>query len=416
MVKLADLGDALTATPALRALRQTWSKATIDVLTTPIGASALEGLDSVDHLWVADKHRFDSPAGALALPALTPLLAGLRRRHYDQLLLLHHLTTRFGTAKYALLAAAINATRTVGLDNGRGNFLDVRVPDTGFGAHHEVDYAVAVATAAGATPPTAPRLEIALDPATVHRAAELLRAGGSIAAAEAGRDQFANSEPTFDQPANVDSSPDRVARAGAASEAQASAVGRPRASLAGTPASLLPHPREALPWIALHAGGGAYSTARRWPAESFLAAGQAIAKQAHIVLVGTETDREPHDHLARELGALDLTGRTSVKETAAVLARCRLLVSNDSGVVHLAAAVGTPVVAVFGPSNDLAWGPYPASEHRVVRASLPCSPCFYRGTSLGTPEGCPTRDCLQLVTPDMVVEAAISLLAQPAAA
>ena len=98
-----------------------------------------------------------------------------------------------------------------------------------------------------------------------------------------------------------------------------------------------------------------------------------------------------------------------------MLRRCRLLVSNDSGVVHLATAVSTPVVAVFGPSNDAAWGPYPPPAHRVVRATLPCSPCFYRGTSLGTPQGCATRECLQLVTPAMVVAAAQELLAAVAA-
>ncbi|MBV8086515.1 MAG: glycosyltransferase family 9 protein, partial [Chloroflexi bacterium] len=131
-----------------------------------------------------------------------------------------------------------------------------------------------------------------------------------------------------------------------------------------------------------------------------------------------DVDREASAALGSALRtpALDLTGGTSVKEAAAVLERCRLLVSNDSGVAYLAAAVGTPVVAVFGPSNDRAWGPYPADAHRVVRASLPCAPCFYRGKRLGTPQGCATRDCLKLVRPDMVVRAAEELLAGKAAA
>ncbi|HLQ32635.1 MAG TPA: glycosyl transferase, partial [Chloroflexota bacterium] len=93
------------------------------MLTTPAGAAALEGLDSLDHLWIADKHQFDTPLGLLspsAVGRLLPLLLRLRRQRYDQLLLLHHLTTRFGAAKYALLAAAAGARRTVGLDNGRG--------------------------------------------------------------------------------------------------------------------------------------------------------------------------------------------------------------------------------------------------------------------------------------------------------
>jgi lipopolysaccharide heptosyltransferase II len=351
------MGDALTATPALRALRQTWPWATIDVLTSAAGAAALDGLDSVNHRWLADKHRFDTPAGLLSpssLLALLPLLARLRGERYDQLLLLHHLTTRFGAAKYALLGAAIHARRTIGLDNGRGGFLDVCVPDNGFGNLHEVDYGLSVAAAAGAARPSAAHLEITIDSGSEHRAAELL-------------------------------------------------VGSRMSE-----------------WIALHAGGGSYSLARRWPVEHFAEVGRRLAETtgARLVIVGTEVDAESSRRLGDLLqgAALNLVGQTSVKETAAVLRGCRLLVSNDSGAVHLASAAGTPVVAVFGPSNDRAWGPYPPNHHRVVRASLPCSPCFYRGKQLGTPQGCPTRECLQLVSVDMVVAAAEDLLRQPATA
>jgi ADP-heptose:LPS heptosyltransferase len=311
----------------------------------------LQGLDGVDQLWVADKHQFDSLAGLARLPALAPLLAKLRGQRYDHLLLLHHLTTVFGTAKYAALLAAIGAGRSIGLDNGRGRFLDVRVPDSGFGDRHEVDYALEAAYAAGAVPLCEPRLEIALD--------------GVV--------------------------------------------------------SPLPNGS----WIGLHAGGGAYSLARRWAVDDFVEVGRRLAEiaGAQLVLIGGDADIEVHRRLSQELTGssgqhgglveqqlLDLTGQSSVKETAAALAGCRLLVSNDSGVAHLAAAVGTPVVAVFGPSNDRAWGPYPPEEHRVVRASLPCSPCFYRGKRLGTPQGCPGCECLQLVSPDMVVAAALELL------
>jgi heptosyltransferase-2 len=114
--------------------------------------------------------------------------------------------------------------------------------------------------------------------------------------------------------------------------------------------------------------------------------------------------------LAADSGrAVNVVGRTSIAETAALLAQCDLFVGNDSGPMHIAAAVGTPVVAVFGPSNIGAWGPYSPegerSPHTVVSRSLPCMPCFYRGHSVGLREGCGTRECLTLLDPRPVLQA-----------
>ncbi len=270
----------------------------------------------------------------------------LRRREYDYLLLLHHLTTTFGAVKYRALVRAIAAGLNVGLDNGRGGFLDIHVPDRGFGCKHEVEYALDVAGVIGANPSSG-QLEIALDGAARRRAEQLLPDSG---------------------------------------------------------------------WLGLHVGGGAFSLARRWDPLAFARTAQTLADrhQLRIAVIGTEIDREVSQAAMAALSTppINLVGQMSFKVTAAALARCRLLLSTDSGVMHMATAVDVPVVAVFGPTNDCAWGPYPPERHRVVRVTLPCSPCIYRGKSLGTPEGCPTRDCLKLVTPDMVVAAAEDLLAE----
>jgi heptosyltransferase-2 len=97
---------------------------------------------------------------------------------------------------------------------------------------------------------------------------------------------------------------------------------------------------------------------------------------------------------------------------AALLRRARLVVANDSGVAHLAAAVDTPLVAVFGPSNHRAWGPYPprAADRVAVREPLACSPCIHRGHRFGTPAGCPARTCLDLVDVERVAAAAAEVL------
>src|SRR5258708_39197968 len=102
VVRLASLGDLLIATPALRALRTPFPAAHIGVLTTPASAPALRGLDSYDEVITFDKFAFDRPSDALQrLPAAFGLAAQLRAGGWQTLVLLHHLTTTFGIAKYA---------------------------------------------------------------------------------------------------------------------------------------------------------------------------------------------------------------------------------------------------------------------------------------------------------------------------
>jgi ADP-heptose:LPS heptosyltransferase len=111
---------------------------------------------------------------------------------------------------------------------------------------------------------------------------------------------------------------------------------------------------------------------------------------------------------------LNLAGRTGIHETAAVLERCDLFVGNDSGPMHIAAAMGVPVVAIFGPSNSQAWGPYTPpledSKHRIVSRDLPCMPCFYRHHSLGLREGCGPRPCLTGLSASAVLTACGDML------
>ena len=106
-----------------------------------------------------------------------------------------------------------------------------------------------------------------------------------------------------------------------------------------------------------------------------------------------------------------LAGRTSLHELAALFQRTALLICNDSGVLHLAVAAGTRVLGIYGPSNHRAWGPYaPAGQAEVLRIDLPCSPCFYRGHNLGTPQGCADRTCLSAIELPSVLAAARRLL------
>ena len=162
VVKLASLGDVLTITPALRALRATFADAHIGVLTTPAGAPALRGLDSYNEVISFDKFAFDRPAAAFqSLPDALELGRELRSGRWNTLLLLHHLTTPFGVAKYAALCLSSGAPRRVGLDNGRGRwFLTQSATDKGFSWKHEADYWLSVAEVVGAHHPESPHIEM----------------------------------------------------------------------------------------------------------------------------------------------------------------------------------------------------------------------------------------------------------------
>jgi ADP-heptose:LPS heptosyltransferase len=355
VVRLASLGDMLITTPALRALRMAFPDAHIGVLTTPSSAPALRGLDSYDEVVTFDKFAFDRPRDALrGLPAALRLAAELRAGDWQTLILLHHLTTPFGIAKYAALSLGSGARQRVGLDNGRGRwFLTDSAVDRGFGWHHEVDYCLDVVGVLGARHPNQPRLELCVAPDDDSWAA--------VRWSELGLGEA----------------------------------------------------------VLLAPGSGAFSRARRWAAERFVEVGHALLERhglTPLVLSGLDPDEQAlAQQVAAQIGpaARIAPPAPSPQALGAMIRRCRLLVANDGGSVHVATAVGTPVVAVYGPSNDKAWGPYPPEDHRnqVVREALACSPCIHRGHSFGTPQGCPARTCLAIVEVPSVLAAAESALA-----
>lgn len=354
-VKLADLGDLLTVTPALQALRAAHPTARIDLLVPPSSAGLLKGSDYIDSILTFDKFPFDRKRGLLSISRLLQtarFLVELRLSRYDAIVLFHHFATRWGTFKFAAVSYASGAKVRAGLDNGRGYFLNLRLPDEGFGAMHEVDYWLNLAGLLGANTGTGWRPHIAIGDAARSQAANLT--------------------------ANM---------------------GRNRAR------SL----------VAVHPGAGWYSRARIWPVQGFAAVAKGLIEShdADLVILGGPDEAEAASTLERLVGEpehlANLTGRTSILETAALIERCDLFLGNDSGPMHIAAAVGTPVVAVFGPSNIRAWGPYtPTGQepmHRVVARDLPCMPCFYRGHSLGLRDGCGTRECLTLLPYRPVLQA-----------
>jgi len=124
--------------------------------------------------------------------------------------------------------------------------------------------------------------------------------------------------------------------------------------------------------------GASYGPAKRWPVEKYAQlAGQLVNKlDARIIVFGTEADQQAAGVIKHGCGhVIDLTGKTSLAEAMALIDLCAVFVTNDSGLMHVAAALQTPLVAVFGSTNPLTTGPY-SDNAVVIRHPMPCSPCM----------------------------------------
>ena len=162
-------------------------------------------------------------------------------------------------------------------------------------------------------------------------------------------------------------------------------------------------------WLAL-APGAAYGPAKQWPMESFreLAAWQ-HKRGGRVLLVGTGKEAAVAAAVAEAApGAVNLAGKTSLAELMAVLAAAEAVVANDSGAMHLAAALGTPGVGIFGSTDPIGTGPLGA-PWQLVLASVPCRPCFRRECPLSAPDE-PYR-CLHSIKPTEVIGALEAVLA-----
>lgn len=126
--------------------------------------------------------------------------------------------------------------------------------------------------------------------------------------------------------------------------------------------------------------GSVHGSAKRWPADRYATLADQLSRRgARVLLLGSSKEA---DVIARvqslmQSRAVNLAGKTSLRLLAAILGRCRVLVTNDTGAMHVAAAVGTPVVAIFGPTDPRVTSPV-GEFHRILRHPPPCAPCLLR--------------------------------------
>lgn len=152
------------------------------------------------------------------------------------------------------------------------------------------------------------------------------------------------------------------------------------------------------PWIAVNPN--ARWTTKIWPAERFAALADKILsnRECRLFFLGSAQDKGRVAEIRSKMNhpSEDLTGRMTIPQLFSFLRKIDLLITNDSGPMHIAAAVGTPIVAIFGPTNPLRTGPF-TDLHRIVRKGVSCSPCYHRKCPVG-------HECMNHLEPDEVFE------------
>lgn len=146
--------------------------------------------------------------------------------------------------------------------------------------------------------------------------------------------------------------------------------------------------------------GAEYGSAKRWPADSFAAVAKQVGAKLDCVWVvfGTGAENDLGRYITGTVpNAVNLCGQTDLTDLMAGLSLCRLVLTNDTGPMHLAAALGRPVVALFGSTSPAYSGPvpHPGVPTTIIQSTVPCSPCFRRA--------CPVElQCMRSITPELV--------------
>jgi heptosyltransferase-1 len=354
LIKPSAVGDVVHALPVLVKLRQRYPDARIDWMLTPHIADLVGNHPALSNVVLFQRQAYGRPweSWSKSTSGFSQFMTDLREAHYDLVVDLH------GQFRSAFFALVTGAQTRIGFDRPRksvrlaGRPLPRQAFVHGWTGAREGSW-------------MAYTHRIPIPTLDTHASERYLWLGDMLG--------FSPGPPDFTIPVPVAAGAS-VARL----LAQNGLAERPLAVLA--PGTL---------WETKH-----------WPAEYFAqVARYFLEKGWSVVLAGSGKDRAVCGKvMAGAPGVLDLAGKTSVSELAALIGRADMCVTNDSGPMHLAAALGAPLVTIFGPTDSLWVGPY-GQPGAVLRAGLPCSPCYLRRI-----KDCPFgHACMKQVTPEQVI-------------
>jgi heptosyltransferase I len=360
LIKLSALGDVVQTMPVLNKLRRRYPAAQLDWLTTPAMAELLRHNPAISNVIEFSRDEWSAPWRPAPFLSAARLAAQLRRSHYDLVLDLQ------GQLRSAVFARLSSASVRIGFDRPRADMWTAsprQFPDET--RKHAWQGAREGSWLAYTD-------HIAVPSIDVHAVDRYLNLGAML-----GLDDGA---PDFSFPI-------------------------PQEAHARIDA-LLDYYEIAKAKVVAMAPGTIWET-KEWRPDGFAAVARHFRQNGFAVtLIGSERERPVCEAVAAAAsGAINLAGETTLSELAALIARAAIAVTNDSGPMHLAVALGRPVVSGFGPTDPVWAGPY-RRDGAVLRVELPCSPCYLRQLSRCMHD----HDCMRQISAAAVIERMESVL------
>jgi lipopolysaccharide heptosyltransferase II len=339
VVCTAGIGDLVLASRSMRAVRRGHPDAIIHLLTSTQAAPLAWGYDFLDHVWSFPIRELKKER--LTILPILKLIQHLKRIRFDTILNLYRVRSWAGSLQMGLLFLLLRARIKAGHDHKAfGMFLNRRAPTHTFENRHIADAMMEVALLAGAKPDGG-GTEVHWDRSCEERCADL------VSKAREGGKKI----------------------------------------------------------IGINPGGDRRN--RRWQPERYALVADRLAEEfnARIVLFGGRGEEGIAGQIQGTMrrDAINLAGKLDLNELACMLSRLDLLLTNDSGPMHIAAALKTPLVALFGPEDPKLFGPYTTPDlYRVLYKDVACRPCNM--------QDCKQPTCLDLITPEEVLGKCVEIL------
>jgi lipopolysaccharide heptosyltransferase II len=342
-VTVAGIGDLILASKAIRALKNGAPEIRLILLTSTEAATLARNYPYIDQVWSLPVRELRRKKSQIF--GILKTLLQLRKIQFDVAVNLYRVVSRQGALRMGLLFRLLKAAEKVGHDSkGFGLFLDKKAAKETFQNRHFTDAMMDLAKLAGGVPDDR-GIEVFWDKSIEPKWSYLFSEDGN---------------------------------------------------------SLKP--------LCIGINPGADRPEKRWSPENHAAVADRLVelRGATIFLFGGPGEEHLADRIEKAMKhpVINLAGKLSLNELAYVISRLDLFVTNDSGPMHIAAAVKTPVVALFGPEDPVYTRPYTSPDlYRIVRKELHCRPC--------TNKRCDRPICMESLKPEEVLQACLELLDLP---